>query len=209
MNERIKLKTIEEVKRKERLDLLRSLPMPTWNRDAFMSVASDRGYRTHSAICMVLSEYLECSRIKVNKMLNTGRMTWGEVLCIGAFLEMTPTEFCEVFLDGYFRKAATDVFRANIENKVILLRQPLPRRKIHNDEWHIIGEYDKRPRRHTPYLVTRTDDKVDIASWDLRNGYPVTRMFWTNHNGKDIEVKAWKEGAVHPCLRKGKTNGDK
>lgn len=73
-----------------------------WDRDKFDLIASDRGYQTEEMILSAISEELRMSRTNARLAIQSGRFTWGQVLCLGAMLEMTPKEFCDTFLAGYF-----------------------------------------------------------------------------------------------------------
>lgn len=74
----------------------------TWNRDKFMQVASDNGYQTEEALIHATAKELQLDRGRAKTLLDKGRFTWGQVLCLGAMLQMTPREFCDVFLSDYF-----------------------------------------------------------------------------------------------------------
>lgn len=74
----------------------------SWDREKFMLVARDRGYQTEEAVIYAVGQELNLERHIVVLMLKTGRCSWGQVLCLGAMLEMTPKEFCDIFMSGYF-----------------------------------------------------------------------------------------------------------
>ena len=102
----------------------------SWSRERFMLIAQDRGYQTEEAIIQDVGRELNFDLAKAKLIIDKGRFTWGQVLCLGAMLEMTPKEFCDVFLAGYFIEQHGE-FRANYENlrKEELLKfaiKPLP-----------------------------------------------------------------------------------
>lgn len=102
-----------------------------WDRDKFMLVARDRGYQTEEVVVQDVSRELNIDRGKTKWMLQHGRFTWGQVLCLGAMMQMTPKEFCDTFMAGYFKDHGDDEFRADYENirKEVLLKraiQPKP-----------------------------------------------------------------------------------
>lgn len=74
----------------------------SWDRDKFMIVARDRGYRTEESIVYAIGKDLNLDRQRAMLLFKTGKFTWGQVLCVGALLEMTPKEFCDIFMSGYF-----------------------------------------------------------------------------------------------------------
>lgn len=111
--------------RAERVVLNTLLPIPQWSKATLMSIAHDRGYRTEQAVVYVLSMELGCTMSTAKRILETGRMTWGQVMVIGALFEMTPREFCDTFMRGYFKENAAGVFVAELEDPVPLLQKPI------------------------------------------------------------------------------------
>lgn len=87
----------------------------SWDKEKFLLVASDRGYQTDSAIIQAVSEELRLDRTRAKLIVDNGRFTWGQVLCLGAMLEMTPKEFCDIFLVGYFVDQFGE-YRASVDN---------------------------------------------------------------------------------------------
>ena len=74
----------------------------SWDREKFMLVARDRGYLTEASVLHAVSKELLLNRERAKLILSTGKFTWGQVMCLGAMLKMTPKEFCDIFLAGYF-----------------------------------------------------------------------------------------------------------
>ena len=101
-----------------------NLPIPQWDKAVMLSIARDRGYRTESALVYAMHEAFGLPYNSVKHLIDTGRMTWGHVLCIGAFLEMTPREFCDTFLHDFFKEVNTNVFRAHVDEYKPLLQRP-------------------------------------------------------------------------------------
>lgn len=73
-----------------------------WDRRKLMLVAADRGYFSEQAVAYAIEECLEMPKYAIQKLLKEGKFTWGQVLVIGALFEMTPKEFCDTFMLGYF-----------------------------------------------------------------------------------------------------------
>lgn len=96
----------------------------SWDKEKFMSIAADRGYQTEGSLIGDIAKELELDRSGAQLIINRGRFTWGQVLCLGALLEMTPKEFCDTFLAGFFIDQYGE-YRASIEalNKRMLLRR--------------------------------------------------------------------------------------
>lgn len=87
----------------------------SWDKERFMLIASDRGYQTEGALVTDISKELVMDRSAVRYLIDKGRFTWGQVLCLGAMFEMTPKEFCDTFLAGYFVEKHEE-FRASYDN---------------------------------------------------------------------------------------------
>ena len=100
--------------------------LTSWDKDKFMSIAADRGYQTQEALIHDVGKELNLDRVRAERIIDNGRFTWGQVLCLGAMLQVTPKEFCDTFLNGYFVDRYGD-FRADFDNisKADLLRPPI------------------------------------------------------------------------------------
>lgn len=97
-----------------------------WDKDKFLLIANDRGYQTEELVTTVVSRELNMTRTRAKILLDNGRFTWGQILVLGGFFEMTPKEFCDTFLAGYFVDTHGD-YRANYENieKAELLKRAI------------------------------------------------------------------------------------
>ena len=87
----------------------------SWNRETFFLVATDRGYQTEEAVVSIVGKALNLDRNRARIVLASGRFTWGQVLVLGAEMQMTPREFCDTFMSGYFTEQWGE-FRADYEN---------------------------------------------------------------------------------------------
>ena len=92
-------------------------PVAQWDKEKLMMVASDRGYRTRSAVAYAIAQELEITMGSAKWLLNNGAFTWGQAIVIGALFEMTPKEFADSFLAGYFKEVRDGDYRAVIEDK--------------------------------------------------------------------------------------------
>ncbi len=86
-----------------------------WDRRKLMLVAKDRGYMSEIAVAYAIEQELDYPKQSVKTLLQTGKFTWGQVLCIGALFEMTPKEFCDTFMLGYFVEQGEE-WRASYKN---------------------------------------------------------------------------------------------
>lgn len=93
----------------------RDRTLVSWDREKFMLIAADRGYQTQEAILQDVGRELNLDRARAVAIIEKGRFTWGQVLCLGALLQMTPKEFCDTFLMNYFTDHDGE-YRADYEN---------------------------------------------------------------------------------------------
>ncbi len=87
-----------------------------WDRRKLMQVAADRGYYSELATAYAIEECLEMPKQAVKRLLTEGKFSWGQVLVLGALFEMTPKEFCDTFLRGYFIEQPGGEWRASFDN---------------------------------------------------------------------------------------------
>lgn len=95
--------------------------LPTWDARTFLRVARDRGYASMRAVIYTLSRELNVTPQTIERMLSSGRFKWEHILFLGDYFEMTPKEFCDVFLHGYFAETRNGNYRAKFENARMLL----------------------------------------------------------------------------------------
>lgn len=74
----------------------------SWSKEKFMLVARDRGYLSEQSIVTAIAKELNLYIERARALLNNGKFTWGQVMCLGALLKMNPKEFCDIFMSGYF-----------------------------------------------------------------------------------------------------------
>lgn len=87
----------------------------SWDKERFLLIASDRGYQTEEALIGDIAKELKLDRSGARLLMDKGRFTWGQVLVLGAMFDMTPREFCDTFLAGYFVEQHGE-YRASCEN---------------------------------------------------------------------------------------------
>lgn len=104
----------------------RDVFLVSWDKEKFLSIAADRGYQTEGALIQDVGETLNLDRMRTKSLLDNGRFTWGQVLCLGAMFQVTPKEFCDTFLAGYFVDNHGE-YRADFDNisRMELLRPPI------------------------------------------------------------------------------------
>ena len=99
-------------------------PIITWDAERLMAIARDRGYFTEVAVSAAIADALNITISGADKLLKSGRLTWSQCIIIGAIFEMTPKEYCDVFMSGYFVEVADGVFKAHVEDTETLLDAP-------------------------------------------------------------------------------------
>lgn len=125
-----RLKALENAQRKFRDNIRRTERIErVWNKEAFYAIAEDRGYKVRDALLNDLSKELDIPLKSAEKLIQQGRFTWGQVLIIGAMLEMTPREFSETFMRGYFEEVSEGQYRA-WANKDELIYIPVPKEPL-------------------------------------------------------------------------------
>lgn len=103
-----------------------------WDRARLDKIARTRGFRTKDGVDYAIANELGMTMRSATRIVNNGKMTWGQCILIGAMLEMTPKEFCDVFMYNYFKETPTGDFRAQIseeDKKRILFRRQREEKK--------------------------------------------------------------------------------
>lgn len=102
-------------------------PLQNWNIETLKKIAYDRGFYSDRSFIYNISQELQLPYSTTRTLLKTGAFTFGQALVIGAYLEMTPKEFCDTFLYNYFRDIVPgfELYRAVIDNKQDLLYSPV------------------------------------------------------------------------------------
>lgn len=86
-----------------------------WDKRKLMMVAKDRGYMSEISVAYAIEQELDYPKRAIKTLMDTGKFTWGQVLVIGAMFEMTPKEFCDTFMLGYFVEQGGE-WRASFDN---------------------------------------------------------------------------------------------
>lgn len=100
--------------------------LPTWDEETFLSVCKDRGFYSRRTVVYYLAKEMNLTTKTVDTILTTGKIRWEYILFIGAYFEMTPKEFCDVFLSGYFQEAQSGIFRAWLQDPIKFIASPVP-----------------------------------------------------------------------------------
>lgn len=87
-----------------------------WDKEKYMAICSDRGLGSIMLVINYTANILELTQRQAEFLLDRGAFSWMQVLELGADLEMTPKEFADTFLSGYFVELAEGDFRASTKN---------------------------------------------------------------------------------------------
>ena len=79
-------------------------PIKNWDYDRLLTIGFSRGYMSKAALEAAVAQELGITMRSATIMLTSGKMTWKHITTIGSLLEMTPAEFCDVFLYDYFKE---------------------------------------------------------------------------------------------------------
>lgn len=105
--------------------MLRARPITEWDADKLRKIARARGFASDMTMLAVIAQELRISVGGAKRLIESGKLTWGQTVVIAAFFEMTPVEFCDVFLSGVFKEVVDGKWVAVAENKEALLYEPI------------------------------------------------------------------------------------
>lgn len=107
------------------MNIMKSMqPVVYWDVDTLKQIARDRGYFADVSISAVIAEALNITIRGAKGLIESGRLTWSQCIIIGAVFEMTPKEFCDTFLHGYFHEVTDGVYKARVDDVESLLDAP-------------------------------------------------------------------------------------
>ena len=112
----------------------RMQPIISWDTDKLMAVARDRGFYTDVAVKVAIGDALNISAMATAQLLNSGKLSWNQCIVIGSLFEMTPKEFCDIFMSGYFIEVADGVYRAKVDDYDTMLDAPYKAKVRGKDE---------------------------------------------------------------------------
>lgn len=114
-----------------------------WEAERLKHLARDRGYFTDAALVAAVGEALDISMLATSRLLNSGKFSWGQCVAIAGFFEMTPKEFCDIFLHGVFKETGDGVYKAQIGDVRAFLKQEAEEKKV-TEEVEADGEDQRR-----------------------------------------------------------------
>lgn len=179
--ERDKASAVERVRKRDMLKQINSEGITlAWDIDKFKLIARDRGYQTDEAIIYAIGQEVGLDRIRAKTLYETGRFTWGQVMCLGAMFEMTPKEFCDTFLSGYFVDTYGD-YRACYDNidKKELLKPPVRQYQISHE------------RKEKEEAKRKKEEEARKKMLEALESMPDPEIIEVNSDGSPIDEEWW------------------
>lgn len=122
---RLNLTDTERKEKSENAVMRRMEAITEWDADKFFKIAESRGYHTMASVHSAVAKELNITISGATRLLESGKMSWGQIVVLAAFFEMTPLEFCDVFLSGVFQEVVDGKWIATCDNKEALLDEPI------------------------------------------------------------------------------------
>ena len=104
-----------------------------YSSDKLIEVTKHRGYYTFGAVAKGLSQVMELKPSTLESKISSGHFSREEMIVIAAYFEMTPKEFCDVFLNGLFEENDLGHFEAHIDSAYAVLHPP--KEKSNSQKW--------------------------------------------------------------------------
>ena len=92
--------------------------MEFYDFDTLQRIALDRGYTTTRALADALQPIFDKERYWIVTKLKEGNLTKEQCEVIGSLLEMTPKEYYETFMKGFFKQTQNGRFICDVEDPV-------------------------------------------------------------------------------------------
>lgn len=95
-----------------------------YTSEKLIEVTKHRGYYNARSVAYGLSKYMGVTAKTVEQKIYSGHFSREEMIVIASYFEMTPKEFCDVFLNGVFNEDELGHFIAHVDSPVELLHPP-------------------------------------------------------------------------------------
>lgn len=89
-----------------------------------MEVAKHRGYHNARTVAYSISQDTGLSMHSLENKISTGHFSREEMIVIASYFEMTPKEFCDVFLYGLFAENDLGHYIAHVDSPYAVLHPP-------------------------------------------------------------------------------------
>ena len=105
-----------------------------YSTDKLIEMAKHRGYYNLHAIAVGISQDTGLAVSTLQTKINSGHFSREEMIVIAAYFEMTPKEFCDVFLNGLFNENDLGHYIAHIDSAYAVLHQQDVGKKRNNKQ---------------------------------------------------------------------------
>lgn len=95
-----------------------------YSHEKLIEVTKHRGYYNVKSVALAISQNTGLSVGTITSKIYSGHFSREEMLVIASYFEMTPKEFCDVFLNGLFSENSLGHYYAHIESAYALLHPP-------------------------------------------------------------------------------------
>ncbi len=92
-----------------------------YSHEKLIEVTKHRGYYNTKSVAIAISQNIGLSVSTVTNKIHTGHFSREEMIVIAAYFEMTPKEFCDVFLNGLFNEDSLGHYIAHIDSAYAVL----------------------------------------------------------------------------------------
>lgn len=100
-----------------------------YSSEKLIQVTRHRGYYNIRAVAQALSQNTDKSLATWRTKIGSGNFSREEMIFIASYFEMTPKEFCDVFLHGLFNENELGHFVAHVESPQELFEKRKPKQK--------------------------------------------------------------------------------
>lgn len=95
-----------------------------YSSEKLIEVTKHRGYYNAKSVAIAISQNTGLSVATITNKIYSGHFSREEMIVIAAYFEMTPKEFCDVFLNGLFNENSLGHYIAHIDSAYAVLHPP-------------------------------------------------------------------------------------
>ena len=95
-----------------------------YSSEKLIQVTKHRGYYNVRSVAIAIAQHTGLSARRIETKIHSGHFSREEMIVIAAYFEMTPIEFCDVFLNGLFNEDNLGHYIAHVESPKALLNPP-------------------------------------------------------------------------------------
>lgn len=104
-----------------------------YTSEKLIEVTKHRGYYNARSVAQGLSQIMGVTAKTMEAKISSGHFSREEMIVIASYFEMTPKEFCDVFLNGVFNEDELGHFIAHVDSPFELLHPPKAEPKERKD----------------------------------------------------------------------------